>query len=187
MSDLTNEIDTEKTARIVSEVDKCDDELVDLRMEYAAKAKAPKQRRSDWIQMGIDGGLPREAFKLYLKEHAFDRKMERLRADVEEDTLELADMIRAKLGDFAGLPLGDAAVRAAEIEQPKKRGRGRPRKNPEASAGSETTSKSDALDSLVSDDTPEDDVRPRFLQDSADLEAANENAARLEGISELKH
>lgn len=180
MTEATNMIDETKAKRFVAEIEKCDAELLGLKMEYAAKAKAPRDRKSDWIQQARDAGLPIEALKLELKRRDLDRKQQALVDDAEEETVDLADQIREALGDFAGTGLGGAAVKAAEGETPAKPARKRGGRKAAGAQESAAPAQSggDALNSLVDGEAPDD--RPRFLREQEAARVA-ENTARLKG------
>lgn len=75
------------------------------------------ETRTRLYKAAESAGLPLLALKLEVGRQKLDWENElRKKAKEEaagEDTLELADMIKEVLGDFASSPLGDAAVKAA--------------------------------------------------------------------------
>ena len=179
----SNTIDPVTAERFVGEIERCDDEKLTIKMENAARQKVVTDRRNDWVEQACAAGLPRAALKLELKRRKKERELKALEEDAEADTVDLADQIRAALGDFGGTELGAAAVHAvgetslgqaaaAAINGAAKK-RGRPKKG---GSGAQ----SDALNSLISHINDEPDVRPAFLRDK-DAAAAAANAAALEG------
>lgn len=172
-----NAINETDARRWVSEIERIDEEILSIKMRNAAEQKACKERKKETFERAEAAGLPLTALKLELFRRDLDRKRSERESEAGEDKVELADMIRTALSDFAALPLGGAAVKAAGIaddgdlrstaqkdrEAARKAGaeanlsgmkkpRGRPRKDktPLAGAGSD----GDALSKLTAADEP---------------------------------
>jgi uncharacterized protein (UPF0335 family) len=70
-----------------------------------------------------DAGIDTTILREIVREHRTD-------AEARNSRYALLDGYRRALGMLADTPLGDAALSTAEPEQPARRGRGRPRKQP---------------------------------------------------------
>jgi hypothetical protein len=114
MSDIANVINETDARRWVSEIERFDEEILSIKMENASRQKAMKERKAEAFERADAAGVPSAALKLELFRRDLERKRKAKEADAGVDKVELADMIRAALGDFAGLPLGGAAVAAAK-------------------------------------------------------------------------
>jgi hypothetical protein len=168
---MSNGIDEVKLNRYVGEIEKIDDELLSEKMSYVSRCKPYKDRKKDWKGKASDDGIPGSALNRILRERSLLRSIAKNNSDVEDiDEKAFMEEMREKLKPVADLPLFGAAIEAAQrfsgyvapadsAEPPKApKGRGK---------------KKDALNSLISDDVPDE------------AEHANENAARLAGIKEL--
>src|SRR6185312_14443098 len=93
--------------KFVSEYERNEAELV----SYAAKCREGRkpftERRASIIERATDAGLNRTAFLNEIKERAFLRKIEALKAGEDEQIAEQREMLKSALG---GLPLGDWGV-----------------------------------------------------------------------------
>ena len=185
MSEGANSIDSDLAKSLLEEDDEIENELLALQMGYMRDCQPFRERQKEAFKSAVEQGMPKEAWRLALKEHRIKRKaarqIENLYAETEDDTRETVEMIRDAVGeDYASLPLGDAAIRRAkgedgdappaEPEAPKKP-RGRPRKD--ASASSANT-----IDDLG------DDPRPAFLRDK-EAQRVKEAEERLAGMQAL--
>lgn len=168
---MGNGIDDVKLNRYVGEIEKVDYEILSEKMSYVSRCRPIQERKKDWKERATDDGIPRSALNTILRERALLRSIAKLNSGVEDidEKAFLAEM-REKLKPVADLPLFGAAIEAAQ----------RFAAGSSSTEGGETTKapkgrgkKKDALNSLISDDVPEDG------------EPANENAARLAGIKEL--
>jgi hypothetical protein len=160
MSDeATNEIDADLAKKYFGLDDECEAEIMRMQMENMSAQKEVRQKQKRDFKMGVAEGLPKAAFQLELKRHRLDakhaRQNENLLALEEPDVVELADVIREKLGAFSDSPLGQAAIGDAEAKVEKRRGR-----------------KSAALDDLAGDND-DYDPRPQFLKQAEADRIAN--------------
>jgi hypothetical protein len=179
MSDQ-NTIDSAEARRVVGEIESMLAELLSLRGTYMAECKQVRERIKGAKEDAVEAGIPRKALNLELKRRDFERRIEALIHDADEDDAALADQIRKALGDFASLPLGMAAL-GESGEEPEK-----PAKRTRKARGAAPADKSAALDEIAADDG---DVRPAFLRErdlvaeaKSELDARiAENAERLEG------
>src|SRR6185312_14202121 len=105
--DTPNTIDPEVAEKFVSEYERNEAELV----SYAAKCREGRkpftERRASIVERATDAGLNRTAFLNEIKERAFLRKIEALKAGEDDQIAEQREMLKSALG---GLPLGDWGV-----------------------------------------------------------------------------
>ena len=142
----SNAIDPTTAQRFVGELDRCDEELLELRGEYMQRCKTVRERKADWMEQAEAAGIPRSGLKVELKRRDLARKIKTLEADAGEEVVETADMIREALGSFADMPLGAAALEAAGgNEAAPKAKRGRPSKK---AAGAPLAGQDDGTDPL---------------------------------------
>lgn len=59
-------------------------------------------------------GIAKKLLKKIVKERELERKIDALVLDLEPDEASELDMLKDKLGDFVGTPLGSAALQRAE-------------------------------------------------------------------------
>lgn len=117
----SNVINSTDAKRWVGEVEKLDGEAEAYRADL-------RERREGIFERAEAAGMPKAALKLEVWRRAADRKLKRKEEAAGGDQKELADMIREVLrkalgDDYAGLPLGEAAIEAAAPS--KKKGRGK--------------------------------------------------------------
>ncbi len=137
-----------------------EDEKAALFAHYHNLCKDPADKKKRAFQVAKDAGLNIEGAKLALKLMTYDRKKEKAHANAEPDILALAvAMARKQLGAFADTALGRAHL--AQIEQ---EGWG-------------------SLAKLAAEGDGEFSDDPRT---KADHDAAEANAAALEGIKQLE-
>lgn len=170
----SNVINSTDAKRWVGEVERIDKEILSIKMTNAAQVKAAKERRSECLDRADAAGVPKDALELELKRRALDRERKNLELGAGFDQVELADMIREVLGDFAALPLGQAAVKAASPEKKK----GRSKKAAVALVGEDKGAKP----KTGADGEP--DVRSTRQKDKEALRKADAEE-RLKGIKPL--
>ena len=109
--DTFNTIDPKTAERFVSEYERNEAELV----SYAAKCREGRkpftERRASIVERATDAGLNRTAFLNEIKERAFLRKIEALKAVEDDQIAEQREMLKSALG---GLPLGDWGVKSGD-------------------------------------------------------------------------
>ena len=171
--------DYKKLARFLAEVRKCDDEIETLKGEHMSRCKNVRSRRSSWFDQISDAGFDLTAIKFNLKEEKLEAALERHRNDAEEDTLATAETIKTKLGEFAGTPLGAAAVEAAEVQSAKVVAMPKGRKGNKAKPDMSAENKADALDPSA-----EEDLRPTALKTREAARKADA-AKNLSGLKPL--
>lgn len=128
----TNGIDSTSAKRFVGEILASWKRTREIREEAKEKIKPDLEdqveHREGLYEAAESAGLPLLALKLEVGRQKLDWENEIKKKAREEkagtDTVDLADMIKEVLGeDFAGLPLGEAAVKAAtqSAKEPKKK------------------------------------------------------------------
>ena len=152
-----NTIDEGAAKRWMHEIERCDEELSSERGAYMARCKGIRDRVKDIYERASSDGVPRTALKTLRRERELIRKINSLKEGLDAEDIDLVDQVREALGPFGDLPLGAAAVEAAEASTPART----PRK-----------AKKDALNSLIDDE---------------DAHVAANVEAIEAGISELKH
>ena len=97
-----------------------DEILLSYQGEYMNRCKGPRATQKEWEKRAKDAGIPVRAYRAELKRRTYERKATKVRADLEPDDQALLDMVRTatrkRLGSYADLPLGEAAVSAAVRE-----------------------------------------------------------------------
>jgi Skp family chaperone for outer membrane proteins len=88
-------------------------DLATERGKYMQKCKKIREGMSDEYDSAAKRGISKKLLKKIVKEREYDRKIEALTADLEEDERSELDMLMEKLGDFANTALGKAAVASA--------------------------------------------------------------------------
>lgn len=187
-----NQIDETVAKRWVGEIERKFDDLETERGTYMARCKSIRGQIKELKDAADSAGVGRASLNLTLEERKLERKKQKLRDDVEDDVIELAEQLHKPIGDLVSLPLGAAAGKREDetgktadgkVVDIQVAGRG---KKKGAAAPSTAGPSGDALSSLISDDIPEEkDIRPPFLKDK-DVAAAAANAAAIEaGIKPL--
>lgn len=128
----TNGIDSTSAKRFVGEILSAWKRTREIREDAKDKIRPELEdlveHRTGLYKAAESAGLPVEALKLEVKRQKLDWENEIRKKAAEQaagdDTLELADMIKEVLGDFASSPLGSAAVKAASgDDEPDLRGK----------------------------------------------------------------
>lgn len=103
----------EQIKAAVSAIEARQAELLKEKMESMSRSKRIRaQMREDYAAAKAEGIRPKLLRKI-CKERDFERKIGALHDDLEDDEKNEINMLMDKLGDFANLPLGQAAVSRA--------------------------------------------------------------------------
>jgi hypothetical protein len=86
------------------------DDLATERGKYMQKCKKIREGMADEYESAAKRGISKKLLKKIVKEREYDRKIEALTADLEEDERSEMDMLMEKLGNT---PLGAAVMAAA--------------------------------------------------------------------------
>jgi len=97
-------------ASYVDEFEKLEKEKLDRKMAYMAECAKISARQKDLCDDAKGGGLNGKVLRATVKQRALERKAQAIEESLEDDDAELLRDIREALGDYADLPLGQAAV-----------------------------------------------------------------------------
>lgn len=117
----TNGLDGEKTRGFVGQIEGFMADLANERGLYMNRCRAIRESIGAVYDDAKGAGLNRKSLKHEIKRRERDRKTQQEFEDLEADQRDEVELIRNALGDFAGLPLGKAAVDAAETRKPRHR------------------------------------------------------------------
>jgi uncharacterized protein (UPF0335 family) len=97
-------------ASFVDEYEKMEAEKLQRKMAYMAECAKIAGRQKDLIDDAKGQGLNGKVLRSIVKARSFERKAEEVFDTLEDDDANLFKDIREALGDYADLPLGQAAV-----------------------------------------------------------------------------
>ncbi|KAB0269013.1 hypothetical protein [Microvirga brassicacearum] len=110
----TNGFDATVLNDIVHRFDELNDELASAKGVYMKRARDIADSKRGLIEEAKSRGIATKPLKAVLKEIDLSRKIAATRSELEADDADQAELMRSALGDFADLPLGAAAVTAAD-------------------------------------------------------------------------
>lgn len=84
--------------------------LLSERGVYMQKCKKIRDNMAVDFEQAADKGIPKKLLKSIVKERELERRIAGLTDEMEYDEQREREMLIEKLGDFANLPLGQAAV-----------------------------------------------------------------------------
>jgi len=89
------------------------DRLATLKGEYMNDCRQIREAIARTLVEAKDAGIPKREFKLVIRTRQLENKLEAIGTELEPDERESYDAIRTALGDYADLPLGQAALAKA--------------------------------------------------------------------------
>jgi hypothetical protein len=89
-------------------------DLASERGSYMLKCRRIREAMAADYERAGDQGISKKLLKLIVKERDLSRKIDDLVTDLEPDERSELEMLMEKLGDFATLPLGQAAIATAK-------------------------------------------------------------------------
>lgn len=110
----SNGFDPEVLQEIVGRLDELDEMLASERGKFMKRCRDIADERKGVMVEAKARGIPLKPLKIELKARKLAHKIEELRSEMEAEDAEQATLIREALGDYADLPLGRAAVDAAD-------------------------------------------------------------------------
>jgi uncharacterized protein (UPF0335 family) len=116
--DGTNGYDEEQIKLFMERIDACFDELATLTGEHMNRCKGPRKRIVEIVDEAKAAGINKKAMKAKIKARDYERKMAKLREDLEADEQDSFDRISEALGDYGTTPLGEATLRRARPQHP---------------------------------------------------------------------
>jgi len=109
---LTNGPSEQKIASVIGEIEESEAEILSLKMSYMAEAKVIRERIKDIFQDAADVGFNKKGLRAKVKQRALIRKAKAIESGLDEAAQAALEHYTEKLGDFAGTPLGGAAIAA---------------------------------------------------------------------------
>lgn len=97
-------------SKFVERIENLNDDLASERGEYMVKAKAINEDKKTVLDDAKAAGFTKATIKAIVKARELERKATAAREDLDMSDRETFDSIRHSLGDFAELPLGQAAM-----------------------------------------------------------------------------
>jgi hypothetical protein len=101
-------------AGYLKEIDRVDDHLLELRMEYLSNCKGPHAEIREIKASVKEDGVNVKAFAHILRKHRADRRHDKRLAKLDLADLSDYKSMEEALGDFIDTPLGRAAVQRGE-------------------------------------------------------------------------
>lgn len=110
----TNTPESDSVKEAVSNIETRHEELASERGVYMQKCKRIREQMADHYDHASDRGISKKLLKKIIKERELERRIAALTDDLENDERSELEMLIEKLGDLGTLPLGQAALAAAE-------------------------------------------------------------------------
>lgn len=110
----TNGFDPKKTSAYVKRIDSVYRQLESLKGKYMSECKGYRKDITDILDEAKSIGIPKKAFKSYLRERELLSKAADVRDELEGDDQDSFDMIKQAMGELADTPLGQAALSKAK-------------------------------------------------------------------------
>jgi hypothetical protein len=110
----TNGYDGDELRRFLDAIGREDDELASLKGEYMERCKGPHARIKDTMSAVREAEINLAAFRVLLKQHRADRRLQERVAGLEGDDAAAYGLLLEALGDFGNTELGQAALRRAK-------------------------------------------------------------------------
>jgi hypothetical protein len=109
-----NEPSAENVQAVVDAIEKLDADLMAEKMAYMTRCKNIRKIKAERYDHASDQGISKKLLKKKIKERGYERKIDAITADLEDDERSEYQMLSEKLGEFADTPLGAAALARAE-------------------------------------------------------------------------
>jgi hypothetical protein len=113
-SEALNTPDDEDVRAAVHNIEAHYVDLASERGSYMLKCRRIREAMAADYERAGDQGISKKLLKLIVKERDLSRKIDALAEDLEPDEHSELEMLMEKLGDFATLPLGEAAIAGAK-------------------------------------------------------------------------
>jgi uncharacterized protein (UPF0335 family) len=105
-----NSYDRAQLEALLTEIDAADERLASLKGEYMVSCKGPREDITAVFEQAKEQGIPVKAFRTIVKNRRLDKQMHGNINKLDLDQQAEYDLMAEKLGDFADLPLGKAAL-----------------------------------------------------------------------------
>ena len=113
-SHRSNGIPIDALKKAVADIERQHEILATYQGEHMSRCKGPREKIKEAQATAKSSGVPLRALNAEIKRRDLERRTIAVRAKLEPDDQSLLDQIREALGGIADLPLGKAAVTAAE-------------------------------------------------------------------------
>lgn len=110
-----NRANADEMASFVDKFEELEKEVLREKMSYMERCRRIRSQQKDLLDDAKSQGLPKNVLKSVVKAREYDRKAEALMEELEDDAAQIFKDIRQALGDYADLPLGQAAVAREEV------------------------------------------------------------------------
>lgn len=109
-----NRANADEMASFVDKFEELEKEKLREKMSYMERCRRITEQQKELLDDAKSQGLPKNVVKAVAKARELERKIEALVEDLEDDAHQIFKDIREALGDYADLPLGQAAVSREE-------------------------------------------------------------------------
>lgn len=109
-----NRANADEMASFVDKFEELEKEKLREKMTYMERCRRISEQQKDLLDDAKSQGLPKTVVKSVVKARELERKIESLMEEMEDDAKQIFKDIREALGDYADLPLGQAAVSREE-------------------------------------------------------------------------
>ena len=116
-NEAINAPDSDDVQAAVRNIEEHYAELASEKGAYMLKCRRIREAMAADYERASDQGISKKLLKLIVKERDLERKIEDLTVDLENDERSELEMLMEKLGDFATLPLGIAAIEKVNLAQ----------------------------------------------------------------------
>jgi hypothetical protein len=110
----TNGYDQDQVKGIVGRIEQCFSDLLSERGAYMNRCRGIREGITSAYDDAKAAGIAKKELKALIKTRELERKISAQFAELEADEQANYQMIKDALGDFADLPLGEAAVERAK-------------------------------------------------------------------------
>lgn len=110
----TNGFDPEQLKGFIDRIENCETEIGSTMGAAMRECKTLRDDIKEIKTEAKDKGIPVKALNAELKLRALDRDKAKVVAGLDEEAADSLEAIQHALGDFASMPLGEAAVKAAK-------------------------------------------------------------------------
>ncbi|UDF29337.1 UNVERIFIED_ORG: hypothetical protein LHK14_17765 [Roseateles sp. XES5] len=111
-----NRANPEEMASFIDKYEQLEQECLREKMAYMERCRRIRAQQKELLDDGKTQGLPKNVVKAVVKARELERKVEALMEELEDDAQQVFKDIREALGDYADLPLGQAAVSREETD-----------------------------------------------------------------------
>lgn len=111
-----NRANADEMASFVDKYEELEKEKLREKMSYMERCRRISEQQRELLDDAKSQGLPKNVVKAVVKARDLEKKIEALQEELEDDAAQIFKDIREALGDYADLPLGQAAVSREESD-----------------------------------------------------------------------